>query len=72
MAYTWGLLDTYDTWDDPPSTCPDGGVVNFLVKSIKIEESFGKVFDCLLITYPDLPVPYIFGTKLPVANISGN
>ena len=21
---------------------------------------------------PDLPVPYIFGTKLPVANISGN
>ena len=22
--------------------------------------------------YPDLPVPYIFGTKLPVANISGN
>ena len=22
--------------------------------------------------HPDLPVPYIFGTKLPVANISGN
>ena len=23
-------------------------------------------------SFPDLPVPYIFGTKLPVANISGN
>ena len=20
MAYKWGLLTTYDTWDDPPST----------------------------------------------------
>ena len=20
MAYKWGLLSTYDTWDDPPST----------------------------------------------------
>ena len=25
-----------------------------------------------LITIPDLPVPYIFGTKLSVTNISGN
>ncbi len=23
-------------------------------------------------TFPDLPVPYIFGTKLPVKKISGN
>ena len=28
---------------------------------------FGFVVD-----HPDLPVPYIFGTRLPVANISGN
>ena len=31
-------------------------------------------FDCAFqfYIYSDLPVPYIFGTKLPVANVSGN
>ena len=35
--------------------------------------AFALPFKPVMLMYiPDLPVPNIFGTKLPVANISGN